>query len=85
MGLGSGIWCLFDPWIRDPRSRIGFFRIPDLGSATLLCTYDLNSPVHNVLDACKTITWGSGRVLGPGILEFFRPQMALAYQLDAIS
>ncbi len=37
------------------------------------------------LDACISITWGSMRGLGPGILEFFRPQMALAYQLDAIS
>ncbi len=26
---GSGIRCLFDPWIRDPGSGIGFFRIPD--------------------------------------------------------
>ncbi len=39
---GSGIRCLFDPWIRDPvpfwpldpGSGIGFFRIPDLGSQT---------------------------------------------------
>jgi hypothetical protein len=31
---GSGIrdWVLFDPWIRDPGSGIGFFWIPDLGS-----------------------------------------------------
>ena len=29
---GSGIWCLFDPWIRDPGSGIGLFRIPDLRS-----------------------------------------------------
>ncbi len=29
---GSGIRCLFDPWIRDSGSRVGFFRIPDLGS-----------------------------------------------------
>ena len=29
---GSGIRCLFDPWIRDLGSGIGFFRIPDLGS-----------------------------------------------------
>jgi hypothetical protein len=28
-----------------------------------LCTYDLYSPVHNVLDACISITWGSGRGL----------------------
>jgi hypothetical protein len=41
--------------------------------------------VHNVLDACISITWGSGRGLGPGILDFFEPQMALAYRLDAIS
>jgi len=27
---GSGIRCLFDPWIRDPEWV--FFRIPDLGS-----------------------------------------------------
>ncbi len=26
-----------------------------------LCTFDLYSPVHNVLDACKYITRGSGR------------------------
>ncbi len=30
-------------------------------------TYDLYSPVHNVLDACISITWASGRGLGPGI------------------
>jgi hypothetical protein len=43
-----------------------------------LCTYDLYSPVHNVLDACISITRASGR-------GFFGPQMALAYRLDAIS
>jgi hypothetical protein len=32
-----------------------------------LFSYDLNSPLHNVLDACIFITWGSGRGLG---LEF---------------
>jgi hypothetical protein len=31
------------------------------------------------------ITWASGRVLGPGNLEFVGPQMAHAYRLDAIS
>jgi hypothetical protein len=33
-GSGSGIRdrVLFDPWIRDPGSGIGFFRIPDPGS-----------------------------------------------------
>ncbi len=30
------------------------------------------------------ITWAGGRGLGPGILEFFWPQMALAYRLDHI-
>ncbi len=38
-----------------------------------LCTYDLYSPVHNVLDACICITRASGRGLGPGIREFFGP------------
>ncbi len=38
-----------------------------------LCTYHLYSPVDIVLDACISITWGSGRGLGPGILEFFGP------------
>ena len=28
-----------------------------------LCTYDLYSPVHNVLDACISVTRGSGRGL----------------------
>jgi hypothetical protein len=38
-----------------------------------LCTYDLYSPEHNVLDACKYITRGSGRGLSPGIVAFFGP------------
>ncbi len=38
-----------------------------------LSTYDLYSPVHNVLDAFISITRGSGRELGPGILEIFGP------------
>jgi hypothetical protein len=29
--------------------------------------------MHNVLDAGIYITWGGGRGLGPGILEFFGP------------
>ncbi len=41
------------------------------GHFNYLCTYDLYSPVHNVLDVCISITWGSGRGLGPGIPEFF--------------
>jgi hypothetical protein len=32
-----------------------------------------------------SITWASGRGEGPGNLEFFGPQMTLAYRLDAIS
>jgi hypothetical protein len=36
-----------------------------------LCTYDLYSPVHNVLDACISITRVSGRGLGPGIRVFW--------------
>ncbi len=50
-----------------------------------LCTYDLYSSVHNVLDAWISITRGRGRGLGPRIWEFFGPQIALAYRLDAIS
>ena len=42
-GSGSGIRCLFDPWIRDP--GIGFFRIPDLGSPT------------NIFESLVTIFW----------------------------
>jgi hypothetical protein len=38
-----------------------------------LCTYDFYSLLHNVLDACISITRGSGRGLGPGILEFLGP------------
>jgi hypothetical protein len=43
-----------------------------VGSCTQnhLCTYDLYIPVHNVLNACISITWGSRRGLGPEILEF---------------
>ncbi len=38
-----------------------------------------------IFEADISITWASGRGLGPGNLEFFGPQMALAYRLDAIS
>jgi hypothetical protein len=38
-----------------------------------LCTYDLYSPVHIVLDVCISIMRASGRGLGPGIPEFFGP------------
>jgi hypothetical protein len=38
-----------------------------------------------LLKQAASITWPSGRGMGPGNLEFFGPQMALAYQLDAIS
>ncbi len=47
--------------------------------------YDLYSPVHNVLDECISITWASGKGLGPGNLKFFGPQMALTFRLDVIS
>ncbi len=46
-------------------------KLPSLALVHYLCTYDLYSPVHNVLDACISITWASGRGLGPGIREFF--------------
>ncbi len=39
-----------------------------------LCTYDLYSPVHHVLDACISIIMASGRGLGPGIRAFFGPR-----------
>ena len=38
-----------------------------------LCTYDLYSPVHNVLDAFISITRASGRELGPGNETFLGP------------
>ncbi len=38
-----------------------------------------------IFDAGRSITWASGRGLSPENLEFFGPQMALAYRLDAIS
>ncbi len=38
-----------------------------------------------IFDVGISITWASGRGLGPGNLEFIGPQMALAYRLDAIS
>jgi len=36
-----------------------------------LCTYGLYGPVHNVFEACRFITWTSGRGLGPGEIETF--------------
>jgi hypothetical protein len=58
---------------------------PPLWALVHKTTYDLYSPLHNVLYVCISITWASGRGLGTGILEFFWPQMALAYWLYAIS
>jgi hypothetical protein len=41
---------------------------------TVIAIYALMySPVHNVLDACISITRASGRGLGPGNQEFFGP------------
>ncbi len=42
-------------------------------SFNYLCAYDLYSPVHNVLDACISITRESRRALGPRIREFLGP------------
>ncbi len=57
-----------------------------VGSCTLkyLCTYDLCSPVYNVLDVCISVTWAREGV-GPWKSRVFGPQMALAFQLDAIT
>jgi len=40
-----------------------------------------------IFDAGRSIIWASGRGLVPGSrnLQFFGPQMALAYRLDSIS
>jgi hypothetical protein len=64
-------------------------KAPSAGSLyftySYLCTYDLYSPVHNVLDACISITRASGRGLGPGNRDFFRPfEMASSQQASAI-
>jgi hypothetical protein len=38
-----------------------------------------------LLMRAASITWASGKGLGPGNLDFFGSQMVLAYWLDAIS
>jgi hypothetical protein len=43
------------------------------------------APCIMILMRAASITWASGRGLGPENLDFLGPQMALAYQLDAIS
>ncbi len=52
-----------------------------------LCSFKFTAlgPVRNAFDAGKFITLSNGRWLGPGNLDFFQPQMALAKRLDAIS
>jgi hypothetical protein len=49
----------------------------------------IKPPMHlciMLLMRAASITWGAiGRGLGPGNLDFFGPQMAFAYWLDAIS
>ncbi len=56
--LGAGEQKKYLIW---KKMKIRQIRINYLG------TYDLYSPVHNVLDACIFITRASGRGLGPGI------------------
>jgi hypothetical protein len=43
------------------------------GDFSYLCNHDLYIPVHNVSDECISIMRASGRGLGPGNREFFRP------------
>ncbi len=50
-----------------------------------LWTSDRYGSVLNAFDAGKSITRASGRGYGPGNLDFFGPQMALALRLDSIS
>jgi hypothetical protein len=38
-----------------------------------------------VSDACRLMTWASGRGVGPWKSQYFWAPKALAYQLDAIS
>jgi hypothetical protein len=52
---------------------------------TTLCTYDLYGPVHNAFDAGSIYYLGKWEGVGPWNLNFFGPQMALAYRLNAIS
>jgi|688.fasta_scaffold290072_1 hypothetical protein len=79
-GLGFFMHLLPNPHSMGPETSV-------VGSCNWnhLCTYDLYSPGHNVLDAWISIIWASGRGLGPRNLEFFWPQLALAYRGDAIS
>jgi hypothetical protein len=58
------------PW-RDLRLHTSI--LPQVYCTNYLCTYDLYSPVCNVFDAGRYITWASGRGLGPGNGEFFGP------------
>jgi hypothetical protein len=44
-----------------------------LWNSSYLYTYDLYSPLHNVLDVCLSITRASGRGLDLGKREFFGP------------
>jgi hypothetical protein len=47
--------------------------------------YSVYSPVHNVLDACISITRGNGRGLDPEILKFFGPcEMAWGLRTSVI-
>jgi hypothetical protein len=51
-----------------------FIDSPDhLLKNSYLRTYNLYGPVHNAFDAGKSITWASGRGLGPGNRDFSGP------------
>ncbi len=57
-----------------PPPSVWALKPPSWALVRKTCTYDLYSHVHNVLDACISITWASGRGLGPWILEFLGPK-----------
>jgi hypothetical protein len=52
---------------------ICFFSRSTAGRISYLYTYDLYRPVHNVFDACRSITRASRRGLGPGNRELLGP------------
>ncbi len=58
---------------RCPRRTSGRLWNPWLVFSNYLCICNLYSSVHDVLDACISITRASGRGLGPWIREFFGP------------
>jgi hypothetical protein len=85
-GQVGGDWALeIERFLGPVKWHLADRGVPFGGQNSYLWTYDLYCPVHNAFDVGKSITWTSGRGVGPGNQDFFGPcDIASSRQASAI-